>query len=99
LVPGKGGKRRMQRMGTIAARIWPIAASAVISVALFRGIAFGSERITVWLLTHAVPHERHSPFPILFAEGTFLAVFIPAMIAAGRRQRKPERRRPITRSW
>ncbi|HEY1499418.1 MAG TPA: hypothetical protein VGF88_07565 [Acidobacteriaceae bacterium] len=87
----------MEPFRKIAVRIWPIAAAAVISVALFWGIASGAEKITIWVLTNAVRHSGHSPLALLLPEIGFFASFFPTLIA-GRKQKKLKRH-PSSPSW
>jgi hypothetical protein len=81
----------MQSLRTMANRMWPILAAAVLSLTLFWGIAIGAQPVTRWLLTHAV---RHS---VLLPEATFFGAFLSSMVTFGARRRRKQAHRELPR--
>src|ERR1700733_8350247 len=92
------GGSPMQLLQTTVSRMWPIAAAAVISLALFWAVLFGAQQLTPWLLTPAA--DPRSAFSMLIFEGTFFAAYTPSMALARRRQkRRQAQRKPPRRDW
>jgi hypothetical protein len=81
----------MESSHPMATRLWPIPAAAMISLALFWAIAFASQQLTRWVLTHAVGHR--SPF---FTIVPVFSALIPAMVIAvrGQKQKQAQRKHP-----
>jgi hypothetical protein len=81
--------------------MWPIAAAAAISLALFWGVAVFAQHATWWLFwAESLPH-RHGLYRVIgpfLPLGTVFGVYFPMMMAVGVRQRKNlARRKPARR--
>jgi hypothetical protein len=86
----------MGEFRSLASRVWPFAAAAAISLALFWGIAVFARHMTVWLFWAESVSPRHrggSRLPL----ATFFGVCFPVMMAVAVRQRKNFARRKSAR--
>ncbi len=86
----------MRGLRNLASRMWPLAAAAGISLALFWGVASLAQHMTVWLFRAESVSHRHGSGSLLLLV-TFFGAYFPVLMAVSVRQKKNLARRKSSR--